>query len=194
MKAFVNFCRVVHVMASMLGVVVVCLMALTGVMLVHPDAFKVDDPASSERTATIPVALVAGGDKDAVAQAVRKAFPNAGALETVESFEDEGLKGYRVVLACPQRRLDAKVNAAGSVSGSMEEFGLAGTLGNLHKGNFPDAGRWRVLMDVGAGSLVLACLTGIVLWLGTKPRRVVGLVAFLIGLVAFVGGYIWLVP
>ncbi|MEI7837727.1 MAG: PepSY-associated TM helix domain-containing protein [Planctomycetota bacterium] len=194
MKSFVNFCRVLHVIASMLGVVVMFLMALTGVMLVHPETFKVDASTTSERTATIPAEVVKIGDKNGVAQAVQKALPNAGVLETVDEFEEDGLKGYHVVLACPQRRFDGKVDAAGNVVGTMEEYRLAGTLGNLHKSNFPDAGRWRVLMDVGAGSLVLACLTGLVLWLGTKPRRILGLVAFVIGLVIFVGGYFWLVP
>jgi hypothetical protein len=194
MKSFVNFCRVLHVIASMLGVVVMFLMALTGVMLVHPETFKVDASTTSELTATIPAEVVKIGDKNGVAQAVQKALPNAGVLETVDEFEEDGLKGYHVVLACPQRRFDGKVDAAGNVVGTMEEYRLAGTLGNLHKSNFPDAGRWRVLMDVGAGSLVLACLTGLVLWLGTKPRRILGLVAFVIGLVIFVGGYFWLVP
>lgn len=194
MKRFVNFCRVLHVIASMLGLVAVCLMAVTGVMLVHPETFKVDASTTSDRTEKIPAAIAAGGDKDALAQALRQALPNAGAVETLDEFDQDGAKGYHVVLACPQRRFDGKLDAAGSLAGSMEEFGLAGSLGNLHKGNFAQPGRWRVLMDVAAASLVLACLTGIVLWLGTKARRILGIVAFGIGLIVFVGGYIWLVP
>ena len=194
MKKFVNLCRVLHVAASLLGVVVICLMAVTGVMLMHPKTFGVDASAASDATARIPAEVVAGGKKADIARAVQKALPGAGAPETVEESQEHGVRSYHVVLACPQRRFDGTVDAAGNVSGSLDEYGFTGALGTLHKSHFPNPRRWRILMDVAAGSLVLACLTGIVLWLGSKARRVIGLVAFLAGLVVFVGGYFWLVP
>lgn len=195
MKKFVNVCRVLHVIASLVGVVVMCLMAVTGVMMMHPKTFNVDGIVTRSATATISAEVARGRDKGAIARAVQKALPSAGAVESIEKSQEEGKEGsFQVVLSCPQRRFDGTVDAAGNVSGSIDENSLAGTLSNLHKSPFPKAHRWKILMDVGAGSMVLACLTGIVLWLGSKARRIIGLVSFIAGLVAFVGGYFWLVP
>jgi hypothetical protein len=183
-----------HVICSMLGVIAMCLLAVSGVMLTHPDGFDVDSSTSSERTGTIAAQVVKRGDKGEIGRTVRRALPGAGAVEAVEESGEADSRTYRVILTRPNCRFDGEADNAGRVKGTWESYGAKGALVNLHRSRFADSLRWRILMDVGAGCLLLACLTGIILWLGTKARRILGLAAFVIGLAAYVGGYLWLIP
>jgi hypothetical protein len=64
-----------------------------------------------------------------------------------------------------------------SVSVRRVDNGFLGTLQNMHKGiGMPVA--WILLVDTLAGSLILLSISGLVLWVLTHRKRVVGLAIF----------------
>ncbi|HUS48328.1 MAG TPA: PepSY-associated TM helix domain-containing protein [Phycisphaerae bacterium] len=146
------------------------------------------------RIGKIPVGVVNRGDTREIARSVRQAFPDAGAVEAVEESGQGDDKTYRVILSRPGRRFDCEVDAKGNVAGTLDDFGAKRALVNLHKGRFADSKQWRILMDVAAICLLVACVTGIVLSLATRKRRILGLAAFGTGLAVYIGAYVWLVP
>ena len=87
----------------------------------------------------------------------------------------------------PQATIQAEAWAGNrSVSVRRVDNGLIGTLTNLHKGiNMPIG--WILLVDSLAGSLILLSVSGLILWVMTHRRRVVGLTIFAVGLAATAG-------
>ncbi len=87
----------------------------------------------------------------------------------------------------PQATIQAEAWAGNrSVSVRRVDNGLIGTLTNLHKGIGMPVG-WILLVDTLAGSLILLSVSGLVLWVLTHRRRVVGLTIFAAGLAVTAG-------
>jgi hypothetical protein len=62
--------------------------------------------------------------------------------------------------------------------------GVVGVLNDLHKGR--DTGsRWSWVIDISAGLMVIVSLTGMILMLYIKRKRVSGLILAVLGLILF---------
>ena len=82
---------------------------------------------------------------------------------------------------------------SGEMEITTEKGGVLAVLAALHKGE--NAGKaWAWMLLSGGVCLLIAGITGIILWLATPKRRKLGLIALVIGLVVFVGAYLALVP
>ena len=69
-----------------------------------------------------------------------------------------------------------------SVGVTTTSNGLVGTLTNMHKGVGMPVG-WILFVDTMAGSLIFLSLSGLLLWLQTNRRRVVGFAIFSVSLI-----------
>jgi hypothetical protein len=74
-----------------------------------------------------------------------------------------------------------------------ETYNLAAFLNNLHRGRYAGPA-WRWVIDVSALFIVLACATGIILWLALPRRRVLGFIALAVGVIGTIGIIYALVP
>jgi hypothetical protein len=75
----------------------------------------------------------------------------------------------------------------------IKTFGLWGRINDLHRGR--DAGEaWRWMIDASAALIVLAGVTGVILWLALPKRRNVGIAALVLGVGLSVMFYWLLVP
>ncbi len=94
---------------------------------------------------------------------------------------------WTVSFGGPQATIQAEAWAGNrSVSVRRVDNGLIGTLTNLHKGVGMPVG-WILLVDTLAGSLILLSVSGLVLWVLTHRRRVIGLTIFAAGLAVTAG-------
>jgi hypothetical protein len=73
--------------------------------------------------------------------------------------------------------------ATGRVTGRQEQYGWIALVNNLHRGRYTGP-TWRWVIDFSAAVIVLACLTGFVLWLALPPRQKLGIAMVVAGTVA----------
>lgn len=189
----VTISRSVHTYATMFGLLAISFFAVSGLMLNHPGWFGLDDNRSVCIRAAVPTSCLQPPDKEAIlaslrAQMLKANLPLTG---TVEAFDVDDTQ-ITVIFTQPGRRCQATIATAdGSAEVTHESRGLPGLLADLHRG--ASAGRWwRLFIDIAAGLLSLAVLTGIVIWLSLPRRRLLGALALLVGVVMFYGAYRWL--
>jgi hypothetical protein len=181
--------RALHTYLAMLGLIPMAFFAATGLALNHG---WFSEPDSQVAQAAFPAELLADpqGSRQAVVHHLRRQFKIAGTLESYECDDQQ----VRAVFKRPGGRTDAVIDIAEKrLELSRESRGLMGRLNDLHTG--AGAGRaWRILIDVTAGLLLFAIVSGVVLWLRLPRRRLIGSIALLAGLATWLGVYLWLVP
>ena len=60
--------------------------------------------------------------------------------------------------------------ADGKTEVEIKSFGLVGRINDLHRGRDSGEG-WRWMIDASAVLIVLACVTGVILWLALPKRQ-----------------------
>ena len=190
MRKVVSVSRILHLVCSMLAVGMFALFAISGVTLTQKETFGLDGVEGQTATATIPTEMARRGEQGEI---VAHLLDKHGLGGAVDSFEIEEDMLY-VVLVRPGERSDVSIDReSGEMEIMMEKGGLLAVLADLHKGE--NAGKAWAWMLLSAGvCLLIAGITGIILWLATPKRRKLGLIALVIGLVAFIGAYLALVP
>ncbi|MCG3180545.1 MAG: hypothetical protein BIFFINMI_02907 [Phycisphaerae bacterium] len=191
LRRAVSLLRTLHIYLTMLALLPLAFIALTGLMLNHESWFgRNRQPIVHKQTGQFPSQSLKAPDKLAVVERLRSHFDAEGAVDSFESDENE----VRVVFARPGRRTDAFIDRqTGQAEVTHEYSGVASVLTDLHKGK--TAGRtWRWLIDAIAILLLVAAVTGVALWLTLPRRRWLGLAALAAGVATWLTVYFLLVP
>lgn len=182
-RSLSGWTRWLHIYLSMFSFAALLFFAITGITLNHPSWLSSQEHIS--RKGQLNPSWVKG--KDSILPA----------RQTIADYlrRQEGLQGYladvlpdewQVTLSFkgPGYAADVFINReTGAYELDISRTGWTGILNDLHKGR--DAGPvWSGLIDFSAVLLILVSLSGLLLLLFLRKKRVSGLVLLLLGLLA----------
>ncbi len=189
-RRLLDFCRTAHIYLTMLGLLVLLLFGFTGFTLNHENWFNAATPRVSESKAQVPLELIARKDTLRLVEYVRQSQHISGTMTGFDDNEDSYTASFRA----PGQYWDVDIaKATGEATLRIEAYNFFAVLDNLHRGKYTGIG-WRIIMDVCAALIVLACVTGVVLWLALPKRRRLGVAALAVGTVAALLVYLLFVP
>jgi uncharacterized protein len=175
---FISFSRIAHTYLTMFGLLGMSFFAFTGVILNHAHWFGLDQVHVRRVQGTLPPGELHPPDKLAIVETLRSRFGAAGKLDAME-IDDSRIT---VVFLQPGRRSEAVITVEnGSLEMVNETTGLAGIVSDLHKGA-STGDWWKLIIDLTAGVLALALLTGLIVWASVRKRRVWGILAVAAGI------------
>ena len=196
--------RWLHIYLSMFGLAVVLFFSVTGLTLNHPDWFgEPERRVSAQGRMTpewlrldVPIGPPAGDDeprrvaKLEVVEYLRKAHGVRGAVAEFRADERE----CSVTFKGPGYAADAFIDRdTGRYDLTQTIHGFVAVINDLHKGR--DTGKaWSAVIDASAIVLVVISLTGLVLLLYLKRKRIPGLLVVVGGTIAIVAVVMLLVP
>jgi uncharacterized protein len=173
--------RWLHLYLSVVSFVLVLFFAVTGLTLNHAEWFD-GDAVTTDTKGKLNPAWVAGTDtgtvnKLAIVEYLRATYNLKGTVSEFRSDDRQCSVSFR----SPGYSADAFVERPGGTYELNEtRMGLVAILNDLHKGR--DTGRgWAWVIDVSAVFMTLVSVTGLLLLLVLKKRRVSGLWWVLIG-------------
>jgi hypothetical protein len=185
--------RWLHIYLSMLSFAIVFFFAVTGLTLNHAEKFG-DEMTTKTEKGGLDGGLVAPKDttkidKLRIVEYLRETHHIHAALSDFRIDEDQ----VSVSFKGPGYAADVFISRPdGKYQLSQTSTGFVGLINDLHKGRDTGHG-WSVFIDVSAVVLTLVSLTGMVLLLFLKRRRVAGLVVAALGLiVAWLVYRIWI--
>ena len=176
-RELVRWARTVHLYLTLFALALVLFFSVTGFMLNHEDWFV--PPTSFDRvhTGKIPTELLAGPDKLAVAELLRKDY---GAVGLVDSFETEEDR-LRVVFKRPGTEVEAIIQRdGGETDVTVRTRGVWAVLCDLHRGKSTGAA-WSFVIDATCVVLLILSATGLIMWSSLKSRGRFGLVVVAVG-------------
>lgn len=191
-RKFAEASRWLHIYVSMISFAIVLFFSVTGITLNHPDYFAGEMKENHEKgqmnTAWVKVSDTVKIAKLEMVELLRKQY---GIKAPVTEFRIEEQQ-CAISFRGPGYAADAFVSREdGSYEITLLKAGAIGILNDLHKGRDSGA-KWAVLIDVSAILMIIISLTGIILLLYIKRKRISGIVWALIGLVlAFMVYKIW---
>jgi hypothetical protein len=189
-KKFLALCRTLHVYLTMLGLLVMLLFGVTGFTVNHEEWFGATRPRVLDTEGTMPRELLAQGDALRIVEHVRNTWRVAGAMTDYEASDDR----VSIAFKEPGQLWELEIEkSTGRTKLHNETYNLAAFLNNLHRGRYAGPA-WRWVIDVSALFIVLACATGIVLWLALPRRRLLGFIALAVGVLGTIGIIYALVP
>lgn len=189
-KNFLAACRTLHVYLTMLGLLVMLLFGVTGFTVNHEEWFGATRPRVDETEGTTPSDLLAKSDALRIVEHVRATWRISGAMTDYDASDDR----VSIAFKEPGQLWEVEIEkSTGRTKLHHESYNLAAFLNNLHRGRYAGAA-WRWVIDVSALFIVLACATGIVLWLALPRRRVLGVIALAVGVLGTIGVVWMLVP
>jgi hypothetical protein len=170
--------RTLHIYLTLIALVTLLFFAATGFMMNHAEWFENKTPRTSTDTVTIPQALLKG-DSLGIVEYLRK-YEHAAGEAKVESGDME----IQVTFRSPGSSVDVRVNKETGYSEIVREYtGVYGVLSEMHRGkNTGDA--WRLVIDITAVLVVLAIVTGFVMWTAMKKRRLYGILGLVLSTLA----------
>jgi len=191
-KQTAAFSRWLHIYLSMLCFIIVLFFSVTGITLNHADWFD-GKQVEKKFNGAVPVTWVNTTDtarinKLMIVELLRKKYNVKGFVSDF-LIEDEqcsvSFKGPGYEASTFINRKDGKFQL------TELSLGMVAVLNDLHKGR--DSGKtWGWLIDISAGFLTLISLSGLVMLLFLKKKRVSGLLlALLGGAICFLVYYIW---
>ena len=189
-RKFLQLCRTVHIYLTLCGLGVLLFFGLTGFTVNHEEWFGATRPRVVERTGATPKDVAARNDRLAVVEHWRKEFHISGALTDLDAANDRWTAAFKEPGQLWEITLDP---ATGATKVHHEMFNFAAVLNNLHRGRYT-GGAWSWVIDVSALLIVVACATGVVLWLVLPARRRLGIAALVLGTAVTLAIYAFLVP
>ncbi len=187
-RNFLAFSRTIHIYLSMLGLCVMLLFGITGFTAYHEDLFGAATSNQSTLTSTVPVELL---KKDtAIIEHLRSAYGITGAVNTYSDAGDT----ISITYKRPGGEWQAQINKAdGKLTLTTATFNAWAVLNDLHRGR--SAGRaWGWVIDISAALIVLACITGVILWLALPKRQQLGILFMLLGVGITLVVFFFMVP
>ena len=193
-KKIASFSRWLHIYLSMISFVVVLFFSVTGLTLNHADWFDGKE-IEQKYTGNVPIAWVNIPDttqikKLEIVELLRKNYHIKGYVTDFLIQDDEcsiSFKGPGYSAGAFISREDGKFEL------TELKMGLGAVLNDLHKGR--DTGKsWSWLIDISAIFLVVVSLSGLVMLLFLKKKKVTGLLTALAGGVICLLIYYLLVP
>jgi len=174
----------------MLGVGALVFFAATGFMLNNETMFDLDSVDDNTVEMTLPADIVRDARQEIVVSHLRDTCSVTGLLDEFAVEEDM----IELTFKRPGGRTDITINRpGGEMEITTEPGSMTTVLVDLHRGASA-GGIWGILIDLAAVCLLVACISGIVLWLAVPKRRILGLIALLIGLLAWCGAYFLCIP
>lgn len=194
-KEVAKLSRWLHIYLSMVSFAIVLFFSVTGLTLNHPTWFGGDKQIETKYNGKLNANWVNNPDTNKVAK-----------LEIVEFFRKKhNAKGFvseiriddaeiSLSLKGPAYGFDAFIDRTNGVYEASEiKMGAVAVMNDLHKGRDSGSG-WAWVIDVSAIFLILVSLSGLILLLFMKKRRVAGLVSGVIGLIICYLIYVVFVP
>jgi hypothetical protein len=189
-RRLLDYSRTVHIYLSMFGLLVMFLFGLTGFTVNHEDWFGATTPNVHESEGRTPVELLAKHDGLRIVEHLRSTFKVAGAMTAFDDLDDRFSIGFKE----PGQIWEIEIEkATGVTKVHRETFNFAAVINNLHRGRYSGA-VWRWVIDISAIMMVVACGTGMVLWLALSRRRIIGALALVLGIIGTVMIYAYWVP
>jgi hypothetical protein len=185
-KEVAKLSRWLHIYLSMVSFAIVLFFSVTGLTLNHPTWFGGDKQIETKYKGNLNVNWVNNPDTNKIAK-----------LEIVEFFRNKhSAKGFvseiriddaeiSLSLKGPAYGFDAFIDRTNGVYEASEiKMGAVAVMNDLHKGRDSGSG-WAWVIDISAIFLILVSLSGLILLLFMKKRRVAGLVSGVIGLICY---------
>lgn len=173
--------RWLHIYLSMVSFAIVLFFSVTGITLNHADTMQ-GETKTLQVKGKLNAAWVQSPDTNKVeklliAEYFRNQYAVKGAVNDLRIDEDQISIAYKG----PGYEAVAFINRT---SGEYELFvaqtGFVGFMNDLHKGR--DTGKtWAWVIDIAAGLMVLISVTGLILLLFSKRKRVNGLILLAAG-------------
>jgi hypothetical protein len=183
-------CRTLHIYLTMLGLAVMLLFGVTGFTINHEEGLGAAVGRPSQHEGQVPLPLLAAHDHLRVVEHLRKEFGIRGAMNNFSDLADE----LAIAFKEPGEVWDITVaKSTGRVIARQEQYGAIALINNLHRGRYTGAA-WSWVIDISASLIVLACVTGFVLWLALPPRRQVGIAFLVVGTLATMAMVRFFVP
>lgn len=189
-RKFLAFCRTIHIYLTMLALFVMLLFGMTGFTVNHEDLFSATTPHLSDTSGQTPKDLIAKNDRLMIVEHLRKTFRIHGAMTSFDELDQTLSVGFKEPGAIWEIEISKN---SGLTNVHNETFNFIALINNLHRGRYAGA-HWRWVIDISAILILIACVTGVVLWMALPKRRKLGIAAMLIGTIATLAIYGWLVP
>ena len=174
--------RWLHIYLSMLSFAIVFFFAVTGLTLNHADRFT-DEVHTTQEKGRLNPAWTRGPDtlhidKLAIVEYLRRTHAIKAAVSDLRI--DDGQ--ISISFKGPGYAADAFIDrSSGGYDLTKTSAGFVGVINNLHKGRDTGPG-WSLFIDISGILLALVSLTGMVLLLFLKRRRLSGLLIAALGL------------
>jgi hypothetical protein len=173
--------RWLHIYGSMISFAIVFFFSVTGITLNHPDYFAGELKTTQEK-GKLDSNWVANKDTNKIAklEIVEWLRKNHNIKAAVSEFRIDESQ-CTVSFKGPGYAADAFINREnGSYELTLLRAGIVGIMNDLHKGR--DTGsKWSWVIDVSAILMVLVSLTGMILILYIKRKKLSGLLIALLG-------------
>lgn len=189
-KTLLTVSRAVHIYLTMLGLLVMLLFGVTGFTINREEWFGAATPRVSESATEVPPALIAQHDALRIVELLRRTFQIHGAVANYDEVENE----IGIAFKEPGQIWEISIDkTTGHAAAHHEVYNFAALINNLHRGRYTGAA-WSWVIDGSAALIVLACLTGFVLWLALPRRRRLGIAFLVLGTLGTMGVIYFLVP
>lgn len=191
-KYFSRISRWLHIYVSMISFIIVLFFSITGLTLNHADYFEKSSIITEEK-GTVDTSWVIQQDTLKIKK-----------LELVEFFRAKyKIKGALQDFRIDDREISFSFKAPGfqadvfieredaSYTLTITNQGIMGFVNDLHKGR--DTGKvWLWIIDISAILMTLISLTGLILLLFLKKKRLSGIVLLIIGgLISYLVYHYW---
>lgn len=182
-RNFAMAARWLHIYGSMISFAIVLFFSATGITLNHPDFFAGEMKTIQEKGKLNPSWVNAKDTlhiaKLQIVEALRQAHGIKAPVSEFRIEDDQCTVSFKG----PGYAADAFIERnTGSYEITLLKAGVIGIMNDLHKGR--DSGsKWSVVIDVAAVLMILISLTGLVLLLYIKRKRLKGLITAVVGLI-----------
>lgn len=194
-KDVAKLSRWLHIYLSMVSFAIVLFFSFTGLTLNHPSWFGGDKQIEEKHKGKLNVKWVNQPDTNKIAKLeivefLRNKYKVKGAVREFRIEEYD----VTVTFKGPAYSCDAFIDReSGTYEITEIKMGVIALWNDLHKGR--DSGKgWSWVIDGSAIFLILVSLTGLILLLFIKKKRVSGLVTLVLGLVINYLIYLIFVP
>jgi uncharacterized protein len=183
-KEVAKLSRWLHIYLSMVSFAIVLFFSFTGLTLNHPSWFGGDQQVEVKNKGKINLNWVNNPDTNKIAKLeivefLRTKYQVKGAVSEFRIDDHE----LSISFKGPAYSCDAFIEReSGNYELTEIKMGLVALMNDLHKGR--DSGKgWGWVIDVSAIFLILVSLTGLILLLFIKKKRVSGIVTAILGLI-----------
>jgi len=176
-RKVLHLSRTLHIYLTMLGVFAMLLFGITGFTIDHEDWFNATTAQVTETTGQTPAAMVAQKDGLQMVENLRTTYHISGAMTAFEELDDKFSVGFKDPGQIWEIEID---KPSGQTRVHLETYNFVALINNLHRGRYA-GGSWRWVIDLAAILIVLACVTGFVLWLALPKRRQFGIMVLALG-------------
>jgi hypothetical protein len=184
--------RWIHTYLSMLAMLLLLFFGATGFMLNHSEWFGLDATQTSERQIQLDPALQGKIDRLQLVEYLRAKADVRGLVQPFDLPEPG--QPFHVAFKAPQVTTDVDISLADlTATVTTETRGVMGLLTRLHTAR-EAGGAWQLVLDVASLLLVVASVTGFVIWTSVPRYRVPGIIALTVCVAGMIGIYAALVP